>query len=128
MLYCDNGLGEGIMCDAGQPGHEVYVMTQQEVLHSLVRLCLTGQLDEAIREYKWGYFGGFLAILVPYYDWNPEIKEEELLPQISLQAFVNQDVTLWAKFLPILIERLEEKEKVKAGIKTERPPRFWDTG
>ena len=68
----------------GAPGDEGYQMPTAEALSSITRLILTRKLHEAVSECSGRYW------LVPYYGWNPQISQKELLPQITLQYFISK--------------------------------------
>lgn len=100
------------MCWVGEPGEKGYNMTTKEAMANMARLSLMGKLSLAILECNpWWH-------MVPYYDWNPKIKKEELLHQICAQSFASQYDTLSERVLSILLRNLEEKalnpERLKA--------------
>lgn len=91
------------MCWTGEQGSEGYTITQKESISAIARLSLTGKLRRAIIEIseRFGCYG-----LIPCYEWEPAIIAEKVLPQISLQSFLDQHGTHQERVLSILLEKL----------------------
>ena len=82
----------------GEPGEKGYVMSREEILSNMARLSLTGKLSLAKQRYN-NWPG-----LIPYYDWIPEIKPEDLLRQIVAPHFPTHREILEERTLSILLK------------------------
>lgn len=91
------------MCWTGEQGSQGYAMTQEESISAVSRLSLTGKLRRAIIETseRFGCYG-----FIPYYEWEPAITAEKVLPQISLQSFLDQHGIPQERVLSILLKKL----------------------
>lgn len=90
------------MCWNGEPGIKGYVMSEKDALFNMARLSLTGKLSIAIlKSIPW-------YNMVPYYEWNPKMKKEELINHIIVPTPASRYVTLVERVLSILLKRLEK--------------------